>query len=428
MATRDAPLALVAAIVAIVVVLGGGEDEHSLDARFPAALDLAPGQAVRMAGAQVGSVERVTPEGTGARVRLRLKEGAWPLPRTTVARLRWGGTVSIAARYVELVPGGGRARLADGDVIPRSQTVAPAEFDDMYRIFDRATRPHVRDLVADLGDTLREHEPDVQMALRRAPGALDAGRDVINELGADRHALRELVRTGAAATSAIAARDDDLRNLFRDAAATFDELADHTTASRASLARLPRALRVTRDGLARLDRSIPGLDALLTDIAPGARRLPALAASLRGTVDALGRTAPLATRALRQASAASPSITRLLNDGTPFARQVTRVTGPLAPLVGCMRPYAPEIAGFFSVWNGFTSRYGVNGHVARALVKSQPVSQGTSMSAAEAIKAFPQLSYAFPRPPGQNVGQPWLQPQCGAGEDALDATKDPEQR
>jgi len=34
--------------------------------------------------------------------------------------------------------------------------------------------------------------------------------------------------------------------------------------------------------------------------------------------------------------------------------------------------------------------------------------------------------YALVRPPGYNAGQPWMLPDCGAGADGLDATKDPE--
>ncbi|MEA2273229.1 MAG: hypothetical protein QOI98_1937, partial [Solirubrobacteraceae bacterium] len=37
-----------------------------------------------------------------------------------------------------------------------------------------------------------------------------------------------------------------------------------------------------------------------------------------------------------------------------------------------------------------------------------------------------RLKYAMPRPPGLNAGQPWFQPQCGAGPDSLDPSKDPE--
>jgi hypothetical protein len=49
-------------------------------------------------------------------------------------------------------------------------------------------------------------------------------------------------------------------------------------------------------------------------------------------------------------------------------------------------------------------------------------------ASATAVKTFPGLRYAFPRPPGYNADQPWFLPECKAGRDALDPTKDPESR
>jgi hypothetical protein len=46
-------------------------------------------------------------------------------------------------------------------------------------------------------------------------------------------------------------------------------------------------------------------------------------------------------------------------------------------------------------------------------------------------QAFVNLTgkgYAEPRPPGLSVGQPWFQPQCGAGPNSLSPAYDPEQQ
>jgi hypothetical protein len=48
------------------------------------------------------------------------------------------------------------------------------------------------------------------------------------------------------------------------------------------------------------------------------------------------------------------------------------------------------------------------------------------LTPAQAAAAFPGMKYGFPRPPGTNAGQPWFQPQCGAGPEALDPSKDQE--
>jgi hypothetical protein len=96
-------------------------------------------------------------------------------------------------------------------------------------------------------------------------------------------------------------------------------------------------------------------------------------------------------------------------------------------MAGCLRPYTPELAGFLSTWIGYTKNYDAQGHVARILVEAPPVPIGSPLTAEQAVQTHGgNLQYAMPRPPGLNAGQPWFQPQCGAGPDALDPAKDPE--
>ena len=96
-------------------------------------------------------------------------------------------------------------------------------------------------------------------------------------------------------------------------------------------------------------------------------------------------------------------------------------------MAGCIRPYGPELSGFLSTWIGYTKGYDAQGHSARILVQAPPVPVGSPLSSKQAVDLHGgALKYAMPRPPGLNAGQPWFQPQCGAGPDALDPAKDPE--
>jgi hypothetical protein len=96
-------------------------------------------------------------------------------------------------------------------------------------------------------------------------------------------------------------------------------------------------------------------------------------------------------------------------------------------MVGCIRPYAPELAGFSSTWSGIGSYFDKTGHYVRVNVIQTPVTPGTTETSAQVVAGSSgSLSYAMPRPPGLNAGQPWFQPQCGAGPGALDPSTDPE--
>jgi hypothetical protein len=83
----------------------------------------------------------------------------------------------------------------------------------------------------------------------------------------------------------------------------------------------------------------------------------------------------------------------------------------------------------FSTWTGYNKNYDAQGHYARTfpLQTNPALAPGTSQTSQQITSELSdRVNYAMPRPPGLNTGQPWFQPQCGAGPDALDASKDPE--
>ena len=182
---------------------------------------------------------------------------------------------------------------------------------------------------------------------------------------------------------------------------------------------------MTRATLRHLDASLGGLGGLITDLRPGARGLVGLARPASAALRELRAVAPLAGATLRTGAGAAPSITALLREGTRFMPSFGAVVDQLTPAFACVRPYTPEIAGALSTWSGFAKNYDALAHYARTLVQTVPYGAGASSSSA-VLRSAPGTTYAFPRPPGLNAGQTWLQPQCGAGASALEASADPE--
>jgi len=418
--------ALIAAVAFVAFILDRGGDGHTLRAAFDSAVQVVPGQEVRLGGRKVGRVADVQESDGRAIVELEISDDdAWPLPRGTVARLRWGSNTGYAIRYVDLLrPRNPTPALPDGGLL--TQTITPVELDQSYRIFRGRTKEDLGELVGELGATFGPRARPLARSLRRAPGGLDALADLLRELGADRVALRTVAREGARTARAIESRDLQLRDMLVHLGGTFDELAEHTTAQQRSLERLPPALAASRTTLARLDRSLVGLQALTGDLRPGARALRALAPSARTALRELRDVAPLATGTLERGVRASAPLRRLLTTGTAFLPGLGSVLDQLEPMAGCVRPYGPEIMGQLSNWIGFSQNYDAQGHYVRAFLQQPPIEIGTHDNSAQVIASHPGMKYAFPRPPGYSVGQPWFQPQCGAGPDALDPEKDPE--
>jgi phospholipid/cholesterol/gamma-HCH transport system substrate-binding protein len=317
--------------------------------------------------------------------------------------------------------------LPDDALLPEADTITPVEFDQVFSTFGPATRKNLAGTISGGARVLAGHGPDIARDLALGSTGMQQTAGLLGDLGTDPTALSTLLTAGAQTVAALNARDPELQGLVTNAADTFSVFADNATAVQASLDRLPATLLSGRQTLAHLDRSLVGLSGLVSDVRPGAAGLRVTAPLLTQALKRIVRVAPLAISTLSAGTRDAPAITSLFEAALPFVPRLGQALGRLAPMVGCLRPYAPEFAGFSSTWAGLGSYYDSIGHFGRSNLIQMPVSPGTTVTSAQAIAAsHGSLSYAMPRPPGLNVGQPWFQPQCGAGPDALNPVDDPE--
>jgi hypothetical protein len=153
-----------------------------------------------------------------------------------------------------------------------------------------------------------------------------------------------------------------------------------------------------------------------------------MAPSMTRMTAALLDVAPLATHAFTIGARTAPDVDRFLRTATPFMPKLGGVLHQLAPMVGCLRPYAPEMAGQMADWGGFNGNYDSTTHYQRTAQQKPPFPPGTTMTSDQIVNNTfrDKIFYAMPRPPGLAAGQPWFVPECGAGPDSVDAKKDPE--
>jgi phospholipid/cholesterol/gamma-HCH transport system substrate-binding protein len=428
-----APVVILVATVALIAILNAstGGDHHDLRAEFSSVEQLVPGLEVRIAGRKVGSIAAIDLRGHEPVATLEIDEpDVWPLPAGTTAQIHWGSTTSLEFRFVELYPGPRSAKpLRNDAVVPATRTVTPVDLDQFYRIFRGPTTGDVSALAQELGDTLAPTGAAFRRGLAAAPAGVNATSAVLSQLSQDEKALNTLVNQGDQVTGALANRQADLGQLMSNLAGTFDEFAQHTADEQASLSQAPQALSTAGDTLARLDTSLNGLQALVTDISPGAIQLRRLAPTARNALLELSSEAPLLTRTLNQGTAAAGPLNRLLTTGTSFLPNARSAVSQLAPIFACLRPYSPELAGMLSTWTGWNDNYDPQGHYARTfpLAFNPALVPGTPLTSKQAVQAFHgSLFYAMPRPPGLNAGHPWFVPQCDAGPQSLNAADDPE--
>ncbi|MHB8693628.1 MAG: MlaD family protein [Solirubrobacteraceae bacterium] len=423
--------ALLAALVGIVLLLDGGNGtQHRLFVDVSQATNIIPGQNVREGGIVVGSVGDVEPidRGRAARVELDIAASVWPIPQGSTFTVKWGGTITYANRQIELQRGPSSApSLADGALLSAAAFRQPVEFDQLIGTFTPSAQASIKSFLDNAGAALRNSTEPLQTALQepRTPAALQQASAVTEDFNLTSSDLNGLIVHGERVIAAVQSANPGLGQLIEGTAGTFQAIATDASGVQATLANAPATLTSVRTTLDRAQRTLSLAGALAQRLSPGVTQLRAIATPLADTLQTLAVVGPDGASTLQTLRSAAPQI-------NPFVDRVIQTMAPITAIgrsgtaaMKCIRPYSPEVAGFFSNWDGFTAYDDGRNKYVRLMIQGSPYPSGTPLNAATLQKALPQLRYAFPRPPGYNGGQPWFQPQCGAGRSALNASTNP---
>jgi ABC-type transporter Mla subunit MlaD len=422
----------VAVLIALVVSFPGtGKGEHQLWVNADDATGVTSGQKIRLAGRTIGQIGEVRPGDNGhvARIELRFKDEGWPLERGSKLLLRWGGTVSYLKRYVSVTRGpAGAPRFEDGDTIPAKSFSVPLEFDSLINEFTPGTRRDLRAFINRGGASLDAAGPWLKQTVNRAPPAVKQLDLVFTTLDRSQRDLHSLVASTGDVVNSLRAADPSVETAVSGAGRTLAATAQSAAALRRTLAAAPNTFTRIRNTLARTDTTLDLAGDVTSRLSPGVAELRRTVAPLNTLLTTVVKVGPDARSTLRTARTAAPDVTKLLDRGTRLMPAIDSLVTQALPQLDCIRPYTPEIVALTTNWAGFISSTDGRDHYVRinpAAIPWAPTNvQG--FNTADAVKRFPGLKFGLPRPPGDNAGQPWYQPQCGITDSAYDPAADPE--
>jgi phospholipid/cholesterol/gamma-HCH transport system substrate-binding protein len=425
-----AGLIAIAAFVAFVVGRGDSSSGHRLSATVTEATNLIKGQELEAGGRVIGVIDAVEPVegGKRARITMKVEDDAWPLPADSRFSVRWGGTASFYNRHILVTRGSEDAVLDEGATIPAKNFVTPVEVDQLLASFDGEVRTDLKSFINRSGRALATARDPLTRVLDDSPPAIEEVRKAFSDIVADPGALETTLARTDRVVDAIRRADPDLSSLLTGAAGTFDAIADRSRELEATIGALPATLSQVRSTLGKADGTLRGVTRLTRDIGPGVRELRAVADPLDRTLRSLQAVAPDARRTLATVRTDGGAINGLLARTTTLAPQLGSTAEGANENLKCIRPYSPELMGLLMTWGDFMSWNDKNDKILRAQVQNFLPAQYNSVpeTPQQVAGRFPGLKYGFPRPPGFLAGQPWLLPECGAGEDALDPSKDQE--
>lgn len=349
---------------------GGG---YEVNATFENAGQLVKGNYVEVAGRPIGKVKSIEldPSG-GARVTMSVGKGFDPLHRGTSAVIRVTSLSGIANRYVELHPGRDDAKeIPDGGEISADHTQAPVDLDQLFNTLDDKTRKGLQDIIQGSADQYRGKADQAREAARYFNPALSSSSRLTRELIRDRQTFKLFVEDTAQTVSAIAERRDDLSQLVGNTAATTRAIGDENVALGRALGLLPNTLRRANTTFVNLRSTLDDLDTLVNESKPATkdlaklfRRLRPLVADARPTIRDLRFLIRRkgAGNDLTDLTAKMPRLAKIASD--TFPRDIEALQ-KARPVFAYIRPYAPDLTGWFQKFGEAAANYDANGHFAR---------------------------------------------------------------
>lgn len=399
---RARTLPIIGALVLAVGLSGAAvvADDYEVKFVLPSAAQLINGSPVWIKGREVGEVSDLSVEDGKAIVTASVSDDHAPLHEGTTTRVEW--KTALGERVVTIYPGPAKhAELPSGALYEAKST--QIEVDQVFAALDKPTRQRIKSLLAGLRDTTAGREQEMKKSIRTAGPTVQALGEVLAAVGRDGPAIRRLVTEMHQLIGPLAKRQDEVAEVVDDLTEFTGTMAAKHRDLRDGLAELPPTLDTVRKTLDKLPPASDAATHLLDDLRPAMNRLPSVARNLspvltdlRPTVARLRPTLVAMAELLRF----TPGFMDTTHDTVPPAGRLMDRAGPA---VKFLRPYTPELVGWFHNWGQNFAGYDSQGHVwGVGLAQAGPLSFHEQTG-----EAPPVMKVDREPAPGSAVGQPW---------------------
>ena len=185
-------------------------DTYEMKAQFEDATGVLVGDAVKIAGVDVGRVTGTEIKAGKAVVAFSLDEDI-RLPKDTEVSIRWRNV--LGQRFVYIFPGDDDSRWQEEDTIPVSQTNDVADIGEFLNRVGpilKAIDPEQANAFLDAMNTALQNNEENVRAL------LDAGSGLAGDLSERDDEISNLIRNADTIMEAFASQDDEIRNILDD--------------------------------------------------------------------------------------------------------------------------------------------------------------------------------------------------------------------
>lgn len=365
-----AALAL-AVVYAVLLLTGGSKHEYTLV--FQSAGQLVKDNDVQIGGRRIGRVADIKLSNNNlAEVKIQVDEPYAPLHQGTTATIRSGSLSGVANRFISLAPGPNNApKLDDGATLGLDRTTTSVDLDQLFDALDPKTRDDLQKVIKGSATQYEGKGEQANEALKYFNPTLSTTSRLVDELDRDQQSLQDFIVYTARATTALAEKRDDVSSLVSNANTASGAIASESASLGRALSALPRTLRQANTTFVNLRSTLDDLDELVDASKPVAPKLAPFFKQLRPLVSDARPTIQDLSSLISRKGADNDLIDLLKKQP-----RLTRVAEPAfdhtvkglqqgTPVLQFIRPYAPDLIGWFRDFGQTTANYDANGHFAR---------------------------------------------------------------
>lgn len=275
-----AVVAVAVAVVAVFMLLTGGDEDYKVTAEFQNASQLVTGNQVVVGGTAAGSIETIELGDSGqALVTFTVDEEFAPLPRGTTATVRLTSLSSVAARQVQLTlpPTGATdgGEIENGGTMSQAETVSAVDLDEIFNTLDTETVEDFKAVITGFRDSYAgKNTPELaNKGSKYLNPFLSTSRRVFGELTQDTRAFESLIVDTASLSGLLAERRQDLSGLIANANGALSAIGNQRESLTSAINQLPAFIRQANTTFVNLRATLDDLDPLVSASIPVAQRL-----------------------------------------------------------------------------------------------------------------------------------------------------------
>jgi phospholipid/cholesterol/gamma-HCH transport system substrate-binding protein len=358
-------------VIALAVVLLGGDSGHRYKLIFQNAAQLVPDNQVLIGGQAVGSVESIgLTDDNLAEIEVSVDQ---ELHEGTTAVIRATSLSGVANHYISISPGPNSSpALEEGAELGLGSTTTEVDLDQFLNTFPNPVRRALGQFIRGNAEQFSGRGKDANQTFKYFGPALNRTSAFVGELNADQNLLERFVVSSSKLSTAVAQRGAELSSAISNASTAFGAIAERNEELDQTLRVLPPFMRQANTTFVNLRAALDDLDPLVETAKPATKNLAPFLAEL----------APVLSKAVPVFKNLRLSVARpgFANDTAealgflPVVQERSARTFPHAeegieafqPDLNMWRTYTPDFFNGLGKLGQVTGYYDGNGHYARA--------------------------------------------------------------